>query len=77
MITIENFIISINVVLPLFLTITLGYFLRNVNLFDDHTLKVMNNMTFKSFLPILLFFNIYNADLSVGIDFKLNNFCSY
>lgn len=71
MITIENFIISINVVLPLFLIISLGYFLRKINLFDDHTLKVMNNVTFKSFLPILIFFNIYNADLSAGIDFKL------
>ena len=71
MITIENFIISINVVLPLFLTISLGYFFKQVKLFDDHTLKVMNNLTFKSFLPILIFFNIYNADLSLGIDFKL------
>jgi predicted permease len=69
--TIENFIISINVVLPLFLNIALGYFLRSVKLFDGHTLKVMNNMTFKSFLPILLFYNIYNTDLNVGIDFKL------
>ena len=71
MIAIENFIISINVVLPLFLTISLGYFFRQVKLFDDHTLKVMNNLTFKSFLPILIFFNIYNADISLGIDFKL------
>nr|WP_106059050.1 AEC family transporter [Clostridium vincentii] len=67
----ENLIISINVVLPLFLIISLGYFFRKINLFDDHTLKVMNNLTFKSFLPILIFFNIYNADLSSGIDFKL------
>ncbi|PRR83425.1 AEC family transporter [Clostridium vincentii] len=71
MIAIENLIISINVVLPLFLIISLGYFFRKINLFDDHTLKVMNNLTFKSFLPILIFFNIYNADLSSGIDFKL------
>jgi len=71
---IDNFIISINVVLPLFLTISLGYFFKQVKLFDDHTLKVMNNLTFKSFLPILIFFNIYNADISLGIDFKLITF---
>jgi len=71
MIAIENFIISINVVLPLFLTISLGYFFKKVNLFDDHTLKVMNNLTFKTFLPILIFFNIYSADLSVGIGIKV------
>lgn len=68
---IENLIISINVVLPLFLTIALGYFFRQVKLFDDHTLKVMNNLTFKSFLPILLFYNVYNNDLRVEINFKL------
>ena len=71
MITVENFIICINVVLPLFLTVALGCFFRKINLFDDHTLKVMNNLVFKSFLPILLFFNIYNADISLGINIKL------
>ncbi|AWK52846.1 AEC family transporter [Clostridium beijerinckii] len=67
----ENFILSINVVLPLFITITLGYFFKSIKLFDNHTVKQMNNLVFKSFLPILLFYNIYKTDLSMGFRPKL------
>lgn len=67
----ENFILSINVVLPLFITMILGYFFKSIKLFDDHTVKQMNNLVFKSFLPILLFYNIYNTDLSMGFRPKL------
>ena len=67
----ENFILSINVVLPLFITMTLGYFFKSIKLFDDHTVKQMNNLVFKSFLPILLFYNIYKTDLSMGFRPKL------
>ena len=67
----ENFILSINVVLPLFITMALGYFFKSIKLFDDHTVKQMNNLVFKSFLPILLFYNIYKTDLSMGFRPKL------
>lgn len=63
----ENFISSINVVLPLFFTIIFGYFLKKIKLFDNYTLKKMNNVVFRSFLPILLFYNIYNTDLKAGL----------
>ncbi|MBN1044056.1 AEC family transporter [Clostridium botulinum] len=66
-----NLILSLNVVLPLFITISFGYFLKSIKLFDDSTLKKMNNLVFKTFLPILLFYNIYTADLSVGLKPKL------
>ncbi|GAA0078206.1 AEC family transporter [Clostridium sp. CTA-5] len=67
----ENIILSLNVVLPLFITITLGYFIRRINLFDDHTLKVMNKVTFKTFLPLLLFFNVYKTNLDGVFNLKL------
>ena len=70
----ENFILSINVVLPLFITMTLGYFFKSIKLFDTHTIKQMNNLVFKSFLPILLFYNIYKTDLSMGFRPKLMGF---
>ena len=54
----ENLILSLNVVLPLFITMSLGYFLKSLNMFDNNTLDTMNNITFKSFLPMLLFYNI-------------------
>ena len=45
----ENLILSLNVVLPLFITMSLGYFLKSLNMFDNNTLDTMNNITFKSF----------------------------
>lgn len=70
----ENLILSITVVLPLFITMTLGYFFKSIKLFDAHTVKQMNNLVFKSFLPILLFYNVYKADLSMGFRPKLMAF---
>jgi len=67
----ENLILSINVVLPLFLTMALGYVLKRLKMFDDNTLKVMNSITFKAFLPLLLFYNIYKTDLKGAINPKL------
>lgn len=67
----ENLILSLNVVLPLFITISLGYFLKYLNMFDNNTLDTMNNITFKSFLPVLLFYNIYKTDLHDTFNLKL------
>ena len=67
----ENLILSLNVVLPLFITMSLGYFLKSLNMFDNNTLDTMNNITFKSFLPMLLFYNIYKTDLQGVFNLKL------
>jgi len=66
----ENLILSLNVILPLFLTMSLGYLLKCLNMFDNNTLDKMNNIVFKSFLPMLLFYNIYKTNLK-GV-FNLN-----
>lgn len=67
----DNLLFSIEVVLPTFIMIFLGYFLMRIRLFDDHTLKVMNNVTFKCFLPLLLFYNVYNTELGESININL------
>ena len=54
----ENLILSFNVVAPLFLMMVLGYFLKYIKIFDQHTLDVMNKVVFKVFLPVLLFYNV-------------------
>lgn len=60
----DNLIFSINVVLPLFLTMCLGTFLRKINIFDEIFLKKANNFIFKALLPTLLFKNIYTSKIS-------------
>lgn len=67
----ENLIISFNVVLPLFLCIALGYFLRCIHMYEDETLKKINKLCFKVFLPIYLFNSVYSTDLSSAFNVKL------
>lgn len=67
----NNLILSINVVTPLFFTIMFGYFIRKIDLVDDYALKKINNLIFKTFLPMLLFFNIYNTKIEGNLNIKL------
>lgn len=67
----ENLILSLNVVLPLFLTMALGYFLKLIGMFDKKLLDSMNNLVFKAFLPVLLFSNIYKTNLEGALNTKL------
>ena len=60
----ENFVLTANAVLPLFLIMALGYGIRRTPLMDDHTHQMMNKLIFKLFLPILLFKNISTSDLN-------------
>ena len=64
----ENLILSLNVVLPLFLMMALGYLLRCIGLLDERTLKVMNNVVFRAFLPVMLFYNIYSTELEGALN---------
>ncbi len=66
----ENLIISLNVVSPLFLSMALGYVLKRLGMYDGATLKVINKLVFKVFLPVYLFYSIYSADLSAAFEPK-------
>lgn len=70
----EDLIFSINVVLPLFLTMLLGYFLTKIKIWDAHFTNMANKAGFRIFLPILLFNNIYDTDLNKLFDLKLITF---
>lgn len=72
----ENLILSFNVVLPLFLMMILGYGIKKINMFDEVTLKSMNSITFKIFLPTLLFYNVYKTDLSGVFNPQLISFAA-
>ena len=67
----ENLILSFNVVLPLFLCMLLGYFLRRIHMVDTPSLNTMNKLCFKVFLPIYLFNNIATTNLSAAFNLKL------
>ncbi len=69
--TMENLIISANLVLPFFLLMAVGYLFRKLGLIDDEFRKKANTLTFKILIPSLLFCGIYNADYTSGNYFKM------
>lgn len=62
---------AFSVLFPLFAKIALGYGIRNLKLLSEKTLKEMNNVVFRVFLPTLLFSNIYKTDFSTITSFNL------
>lgn len=56
--------LTLGVVLPLFLSMALGYGVKCCGLVSDSTLRQMNNLVFRVFLPLMVFYNIYTTDLA-------------
>lgn len=59
----DSFLVALNAIMPTFLLLAFGYFLRHANFVDDAYLKKTNALTFKFFLPFLLFNNIYKTQI--------------
>ena len=67
----ENLYLSFSVIFPICVYLTLGYIMKRMNVLDDSTVKKMNNTIFKVFLPVLLFCNVYQADIESALNPKL------
>lgn len=67
----QSILTAASVVLPLFLMLSLGFGVKRARLVDDGALRQMNNLCFRVFLPILLFYNIYKTDIKSSFDGKL------
>jgi len=61
----------LNIVLPVFIVIALGWAVRRVNLVDDRFLQQTNALVYYVCLPLLLFYKISTADFSVNFNFEL------
>ena len=66
-----NFMTSFNVVFPIFVMMAIGYFIKNIKFIDDNTVKKNNALVFKLFLPMMLFKNVYESDISSVFNPKL------
>ncbi len=60
----NDFLTSFNVVFPIFLMMAVGYFVKYINIVDDASVKKVNALVFKVFLPLMLFNNVYCSDVS-------------
>jgi len=60
---VENLILSIEIVLPLFIVMAVGYVCKQMKLVTETLAKQMNALVFRVFLPVLLCKNIYSSSL--------------
>ena len=67
----ENFMLSANAVLPMFLLLAAGYLSKRFGILSLEDIPRTNRIAFRIFLPCLLFYNIYNAEISYAIRPKL------
>ena len=67
----ENFLISFNVVFPIFLMMLVGFALKKTNIVGDVTVRQVNNVIFRVFLPLMIFKNIYESKITEVFDIKL------
>ena len=72
----QNFLISFNVVFPIFVMMALGFFIKRINLVSEQTVKQMNNVVFRIFLPLMIFKNVYESEIAEVFNLKLIVFAS-
>lgn len=60
----ESLRISLEIVLPLFLLLAIGYAIKLTGMMNDTSVKQINKVIFKIFLPLLVFQNIYETELA-------------
>ncbi|MCL2568140.1 MAG: AEC family transporter [Oscillospiraceae bacterium] len=65
---IEQFILVFNAVVPFFLIMGLGWFMRRRELVNDQFLAGLNRVAFVVLFPLMLFMNIYRADLAAAFN---------
>lgn len=67
----QNFLISFNVVCPIFIMMLLGLFMKRIKLLSDTTVKQINTAIFKVFLPMMIFKNVYESEIAEIFNPKL------
>ena len=67
----ENLRICLNAVLPMFIYIVIGVIIKRSGMMNDSENRRFNKILFNFFYPVLMFDNIYSADISEIIDIKL------
>lgn len=67
----SSFQTALTAVLPMFIMLALGCFLRKIDLLDEHSLNKMNKMCFKTFLAINVYYNICNVNIAEVFNAKL------
>lgn len=66
---------AFNAVVPILLTVLLGYFLRQKQFLSDNFLSIGNKLVFHVLLPVMLFINVYNIPSFSDIRWDIVLYC--
>ncbi|MCD7981667.1 MAG: AEC family transporter [Clostridiales bacterium] len=72
----SNFLFSVNVTIPIFLVMVVGYFLRRIGILNDNFVTVANKFNFTVTLPVLLYKDLASVDILEVFDWKYVLFCA-
>lgn len=71
----ESFLYSLNVMIPIFVIVILGFIMERYGFFTSEFLRVSEKFVFKAALPCMLFLEIANSNISETLDIPLIVFC--
>ena len=63
----SSLLISFNAIVPLFLIIAVGYLIKRLGIIGQTEVKRFNTACFYTFMPIMLFYDVYSSDLTGGV----------
>jgi hypothetical protein len=72
----SNFLFSLNVTMPIFLVMVIGWILRQIGMLDEHFVSVCNKFNFKVTLPFMVFRDLSGVDIRAEFDLKFVLFCA-
>lgn len=59
--------ICLGAIAPLFLTMAAGFAAKRAGIVKESDISRMNAVAFKTFMPVMCFYNIYHSDLSSAV----------
>ena len=62
----SSLLISFNAIVPLFLIIAVGYVIKRLGIIGQAEVRRLNTACFYTFMPVMLFYDVYNSDLTGG-----------
>lgn len=58
----DNLVFSLNATIPIFMIMVVGYVLKQIGMFNENFVSVLNKFNFKVALPVLLVMDLASAD---------------
>ena len=70
-----DFIFCLNAILPSFLLIAIGYYVKSIGLVNSTGIAQFNKVLFYLLMPMITFENTYTSDLSHDFDMRVRELC--